>query len=414
MLTLSRGKGLGGEVKKLPEDFKVMEITSSGRVVEQDRVFSADELGERESADGKFCTFVLQKKNWNTISAVTAVAKLLRRGKKSIGYAGMKDKMAVTSQLASVYGVSPEDVLALRIKDIEINGAWRSDGVKMGGNLGNAFRIIIRGVEDQGRSEGLLEELGGVFPNYFDKQRFGYRLNNPRVGIKILRNDMEGAVNSILTDTDNEENEEAREARKRLKDEMDFNKALEYFPKYLKMERTVISYMSRYGNYTNAIRMVPRGLSIMFIHAVQSLIFNVSVERMVRNGSFETGRYCARDWYGFADTGKTAEPSDIGALPIGTIIGYDTVEEMLSETENEVLEELSLSPEDFKIAHMPELSMRGSLRAVLAPIKDAELHEEGETLSMGFSIQSGSYATILINEMTKSDRLDCEKIAMEL
>ena len=102
MLTLSRGKGLGGEVKKLPEDFKVMEITSGGRVVEQDRVFSADELGERESADGKFCTFVLQKKNWNTISAVTAVAKLLRRGKKSIGYAGMKDKMAVTSQLASV------------------------------------------------------------------------------------------------------------------------------------------------------------------------------------------------------------------------------------------------------------------------------------------------------------------------
>ena len=414
MLTLSREKGLGGEVKKAPEDFRVMEITGGGCIVGQDRVFSAGELREKEAADGKFCTFVLQKRNWNTISAVTAIAKLLRRGKKSIGYAGMKDKTAVTSQLASVYGVSPEEVLALKIRDIWINGAWRSDGVRMGGNLGNAFRIMIRGVEDQSRAEGILEELGGVFPNYFDRQRFGYRLNNPRVGMKILRNDMEGAVNSILTDTDNEENEEAREARKRLEDEMDFSKALEYFPKYLRMERAVISYMSRYGNYTNAIRMVPRGLSIMFIHAVQSLVFNVAVERMVRNGSFETGRYCARDWYGFADTGKSAEPSDIGALPVGTIIGYDTVKEMLSETENGVLEELSLLPKDFKIAHMPELSMRGSLRAVLAPIKDPGLHKEGDTLSMEFSIQSGSYATILINEMTKSDKLDCEKIAIEL
>ena len=140
MRTLSESKGIGGEIKASANDFIVKEITEGGIVLGLGEKYSAAETGRTEDPAGDFTVFVLQKSNWNTIQALQKIAKLGRRGIRSVGYAGMKDRLSTSTQLASIFGVAPEFVSSLSLKDISINGAWKeANAVEMGDLLGNAF-----------------------------------------------------------------------------------------------------------------------------------------------------------------------------------------------------------------------------------------------------------------------------------
>ena len=399
MLCLSKGKGVGGTIKESADDFIVREITKEGFVLELDKKYSM------HATPGKFAVFVLQKKNWNTQEALIAIAKRLRRGKKSIGYAGLKDRIATTVQLASIFGVKAEEVMNVSIKDISINGAWESDkGIKMGDLLGNAFTIRIKNSsKDKNAIEAILNELNNMFPNYFDRQRFGLRENNHIVGMKIMHGDFEGAVFEYLTSTKNERNEAAISARKRLAEERDFKKALEYFPRYLKHERSVIEYMARYNNYANALRKLPRGISVMFVHAVEDYIFNIALERRIRDGDIGLKKdepSCKTNSYGFPDIEQRTIGLE-GSYPLFALVGYESKEEEINAYEKEVMEELGISKEDFKIKSMPELSMKGSYRACFAPFRDFS-YSINDSVDMNFSLPAGSYATVLLNEFMKS------------
>lgn len=404
--TLSEEPGIGGTIKTNPEGFVVKEITKNGVTLEPNRSYTPEELGEEKTEEGKFTTFVLQKRSWDTIAALTTIAKRMGKGKKSIGYSGTKDKMSISTQLASVFGITPEQLAAVRVKDISINGSWRSNGVEMGTNIGNAFEVEISDVDAESsgeRIENTLNELNGMFPNYFDRQRFGIRMNNARIGILLMKNDFEGAVLELLTNSEGEKNEVTIEARKRLAEERDFKVALDYFPKYLRSERSVIAYLSEYDNYANAMRKISRGISIMFIHSVESLIFNVELEERIKNKDFKTASYADANFYGFPDIEKV---TGSGKYPVAPLIGYQTSDEMISDYSKETMEKLAITKESFKIKSMPELSMKGAIRTILAPVKDVAHRENEKTVRTRFSIPSGSYATIFLNELMKNQELD--------
>ncbi|MDE1768277.1 MAG: tRNA pseudouridine(13) synthase TruD [Candidatus Micrarchaeota archaeon] len=407
MLTLSSSNGTGGTVKASPEDFIVREITAKGFALSLNEKYAPAQLGETENKEGKFTTFVLQKRNWETVNALIKIAKLTGRGKKSIAYAGSKDRQSVSVQLASIFGIEPAQIASMNIKDISINGAWKSDGIELGSNIGNAFTVIVRNCVEVDNIERIISELNGKAPNYFDRQRFGLRLNNFAVGMKLLKSDFNGAVMEFLTNTNLETNADAVRARSMLAQNPDFKEALQYFPRYLKPERSVIEYMARYDNYANAMRKLPRGILLMFVHAVQSVIFNASLERRIKDQDFESEINCNKNFYGFPDANAVSAQ---GEFALGTIVGYDTKPERISEFEKEIMEKLELKTEDFKIKSMPELSLRGSLRTLMMPIKDLSYKTENKDATISFSIPSGSYATILINEVTKSDTLTIREI----
>lgn len=400
MLTLSDSKGTGGLVKAAAEDFVVKEITQKGHALKLNEMYTAEQLGEVEDKDGKFTTFVLQKTNWDTVNALIKISKLTGHGKKSIGYAGTKDKNSVSVQLAAIYGVDPDRIMGVRLKDISINGAWKSNGIDMGTNIGNSFTVRIKRCDTTKPLEDTITQLDGRAPNYFDRQRFGIRMNNSAVGMLILKGDFEGAVKEFLTSTKFENNQEAIEARKRLKDNQDFNEALQYFPRYLKNERSIIEYMSRYDNYANSLRKLPRGVLIMFIHSVQSLIFNAALEQRIKDDDLKSLIYCGKNSYGFPDIESISKKGD---FPLGNIIGYETKPELLHEYEKDIIDRLNLTTGEFKIKSMPELSMKGSVRTLMMPLKDLSHSIEGKDIKLDFSIPSGSYATIFLNEITKSD-----------
>lgn len=403
MLRMSSSGRMTGRVKSSPEDFIVKEITSSGIGLELGRAYDAKSIGEVEAQDGKHITFVMQKRDWDTIGALVAIAKRMGRGRKSIGYAGTKDRMSVSVQLASVYHPDNFDMSGIRIKDVSINGFWRSsEGVRLGTNLGNAFTITIRDAEGTDSIGKVAEELGGMMPNYFGQQRFGERLNNARIGLLILKGDLESAVMEFLTCTDNERNPEVVEARGRLKEEGDFGKALAYFPKFLRGERTVLAHLAERGaNYANALRMLPRGLSLMFVHAVQDQIFNDELEQRVRDKDFDSRIRAMAGSYGFPDISR--QERGAAGFPLACIVGYNTKEGEVSDYAREAMERMGISKEYFMLRHLPELGARGSYRALLAPIKDFRHTVLEGSATLEFSLPRGSYATVLLNEFMNKD-----------
>ncbi len=397
-----------GTIKKTPEDFIVEEIAENGTVMELGKKYSAGDLGFVEE-DGVFTLFVLQKREWNTIQALRAIAKRFRRGIKSVGFAGTKDRISVSTQLCSIYGIKPAQLEGLHIKDLSINGAWSSSkGIKLGDLLGNRFIVTVSDIASgefeklEKASSELLEY--GVFPNYFGQQRFGARDNNFEIGLSMLKGDFKTAAMLFLTDTRNELSIDAIEARKRLAEELDFKKALSYFPRYLKYERLVIEYLSKYENYANALRRLPRSLALMFVHSVEDKIFNMELdermeEKAVRARSGDI--VCSRNEL-FCDIGNIhGFAGNKDELPVASIIGYDSKP---NDFERDVLEMLGVSTEDFKMKSMPELNCKGSYRVLFAPFSGFSLERiSNSTARVSFSLPSGSYATVFMDELLVSD-----------
>jgi tRNA pseudouridine13 synthase len=404
MAGTASGKGIGGTIKSSADDFIVEEITKNGVVLELGRNFNGSDLGD-PSQDGKFTRFVLKKRDWNTVQALKAIANKLGRGIRSMGFAGTKDRTSTSSQLCSMFGVEPEKLSKVYIKDIEIHGAWPSQSpVKMGDLLGNRFTVKIKDASAPEEAERIDKELGGVFPNYFGEQRFGFRSNNVAIGVDLMKGNLESATMRYLTDTTNESNEDSVNARIRLAEEKDFKEALNYFPKHLAYERSMIDYLSRFPtDYGNALRKLPRTLALMFVHSVDSYIFNKEVEERAKAGGpvLEAGDIaCRADQHGFPDYSSIFEyHGETGSLfPVGNIVGYES---RINDPEKSILSDMGLEQQDFRMQSMPELNCKGSRRVLFAPYVDFQHGMEGDAVTLRFGLPSGSYATVLLDQFMR-------------
>jgi len=398
--------GIGGKIKIVPEDFVVEEITPDGKLLKVGKVF------KRRSGAGDFTHFVLQKKCWNTVQALHEIGKKLGCTQKRFGYAGLKDRRALTVQLCSVWGATPEQLNALRLRDIQINGAWRSNhGIQLGDLAGNAFIITVRGIQPRSSQcvKKILSELNGQFPNYFGEQRFGTtRFNTHTIGKLLLKGDIKGAVNNYLCFTQGEENQSAREARERLAEENDYLSALDYFPRHLKYERIMLRHLAEFKNdYAGALRALPRGVLLMFVHAYQAFLFNELLSLRIQKNAVgvDVGDYiCPANKFGFPDVEKARKAKRRGergflCLPI---IGYET-EDLCREAEI-LLENEGLTTQDFRIKQFPELSSKGSLRPAFVPLKGFKFVQKGNAGVFSFTLPPGSYATSALREFLDENK----------
>ncbi|MGC8648471.1 MAG: tRNA pseudouridine(13) synthase TruD [Candidatus Micrarchaeia archaeon] len=420
---LSTKQRARGTIKAGPEDFVVEEITQTGFLLESGEKYGnehAKMIDANASENGKFAVFVMEKRNWNTMQALREIAKRCNKGAKSVGFAGTKDRIALTTQLCSVFGADSNFIKGIHIKDIAINGAWKSDsGIKLGDLLGNRFTIRIKGIEGYENIGEINSELGGIFPNYYGPQRFGTRSNNVEIGLHILKQEFKLAAMEYLTGASGETDEESVEARTRLSKEWDFEEALHYFPKRMKYERLMLSRLAKtHDDYSGALRSLPRQMLLLFVHAVESYIFNKALEYRIENGikgALEGEKVCGSDALGFPDLSnvfsargsKKGSSDDNGessgrTFPLGRVIGFDTKKEELSPYESVILDELGITPESFKVRKLPGLASKGTLRPIFAPYLGFNAAREGEDAVLRFLLPSGSYATVLINEFVET------------
>ncbi len=409
------------------EEFVVEEITRDGVVLEAGKPAN---LGAAEDASLErdyFARFVLEKRNWNSMQALAEIARRLHAHPKRFDFAGTKDRNALTVQQCSAFAIQPERLLALEIKDIEILGAWKSKNkVRLGELAGNRFTITLTS-ENCGTPKvtpsakkiaAKAKKLRYVFPNYFGSQRFGsMRGNAALVGAALLKKDFEGAVSNYLTFVNEGEREDdARSARERLdkdKSRERFAKALDYFPRFLKYERTLLEHLSRSPrDYAGAFSRFPRHLQLLFVHAVQSELFNDELEARVKAKKLFTPEegdfYCSRDSLGFPLVGDAKPVDDLketkalvaggDAFLVGTLVGSDS---QPTATQAKLLKKKKIGVEDFKFSTLPWLSTRGGRRALFAPLLHFTVVEGAPAgaVRVRFALPSGCYATIAVQEL---------------
>lgn len=141
--------------------------------------FRVEEIDAFEaSGTGEHLLLAVEKSGMNTAFAARRIAQWAGVPESAIGYAGLKDRHAVTRQRFSVWlpkKVAP-GVEALQADDFKVLSAhWHARKLPRGALAGNRFVLVLRGV--QGARAGIDARLQQVatrgVPNYFGEQRFG-------------------------------------------------------------------------------------------------------------------------------------------------------------------------------------------------------------------------------------------------
>ena len=140
--------------------------------------FVVDErLSFDPAGSGEHCLLRIEKTNRTTREVAQNLARTYGIETMDVGYAGMKDKRAVTCQWFSLRGVEHADEEAVDGPGIRLLEATRhTHKLRRGEISANRFRITLRDVDD---ADGLLADALAVLgaagaPNYFGTQRFGH------------------------------------------------------------------------------------------------------------------------------------------------------------------------------------------------------------------------------------------------
>ncbi len=413
---LCEADGTGGHLKTVPEDFVVREISDPPRAKE----------------DGDYTIATVSTRNWETNRLVRMLSRSLGVSRERIGFAGTKDKRAVTTQLMSFYG-NP-DLSRIDLKDVTVSGAYRgARGIQIGDLIGNSFEITVRDCQvPMGEAKGIISQdqeairRAGGFPNYFGVQRFGVvRPVTHLVGERIVRGDFEGAVRTYISYTTPEEEPEISEKRRELEGRDDWREMLPTIPENMSFEKTMIGVLADGGGWTDAIEAMPANLQMMFVHAYQSYLFNEMLSRRMDAGlplntPVEGDIVIPLDHNGIPEHESpilaTSRNIDLVARQVRarrafvtvTLFGTDSVlcEGEMGEIERKVIEEHGLSQEDFNIPELQKCSSKGSRREVLCPLKDLRASVGEDSYTLSFSLPKGNYATCLLREFMKSEMRD--------
>ena len=411
---LSKTSGIEGKLRKDPEDFEVEEIVSiPGR---------SHWIWMQKNSNGKHSIVEIKAKNWDTHVLVKELSRKLNISQKSIGFAGTKDKRAITTQHFSLR-VAKEKILTLDLENIDITFKHKSiKPIRLGNLVGNKFKIkIANTVNGRENIDNILSELRGFFPNYFGVQRFGtVRPITHIVGEKIVQGDYEGAVFDYLTIASPKF--AGVEGREYLLKTRDFTKSIDKFPAHMLFERQLLGHLSRNeGDFTGAILQLPENLSKMLVHGYQSLIFNKVLDLRMNEGidAFlpQIGDLVMpADGYGGPDQRVTIEVTERNQAKLskrcregkawiaGLLPGANSNFSggIQGELERQVMEELDVKFEDFIIDDMPELSSYGMYRPLFQKYNDIEFEFDSGDPIFSFWLHKGTYATSFLREIMKS------------
>lgn len=326
--------GTGGELKRTPEDFVVEELPAFPPT----------------GAGGHLWLWV-EKRGTDTAQVVQALARAAGVAPAEVGYAGLKDRQAVTRQAFTV--PLPAAALGeLGLQGVRILARERTERrLRTGQLLGNAFRVRVRSAANPEAAPEVLAALEARgMPNYFGEQRFGRSGDNAARGRALLLGE-------------------------RLRERVD------------RLERR------------------------LFLSAYQSLLFNRALAERLSDGLY--ARALAGDVLRRADSGGLFLCQDpevdqprvdrLEVSPTGPVFGWKVrpvPTGAVAEREAGLL-----AAEGLTVAMLRDGKgeTQGARRAYAVRVGDVELRREGEDLLLAFTLPRGSYATVLLDELMKSE-----------
>lgn len=328
--------GIGGRFKARPEDFEVVERP----------------LYEPEG-EGEHLYLETRRSGLNTRDLVRRLARLGGLHERDVGYAGLKDRQAVSTQTFSlaIRPAAEEGFLAEvgACPDFELLSARRHrNKLGRGHLLGNRFRIRVRdldaGIDPEARAERILERLvRHGLPNYFGAQRYGRDGDNADRGEALLRGGRER----------------------------------------------------------------DRFLRQLYLHAWQSRLFDRWLGERLRRGDWATvlegdvariegrgGLFLVEDRALEAARAARGEISATGPMYGGKL--------MSAAGEALEVERAVAPPEAFDLALLRSQRLPGSRRAARIFPTEIEVETEADgSVLLGFFLPKGSYATVVLREVMK-------------
>ncbi len=326
-----------------------------GRIKAAPEDFEVEEVpAYTPSGAGDHLYLWVQKAGMGAEYFVRQVARRLNIPPDEVGTAGLKDRHAVTRQWVSVPASAEPDLPKLDGDGIAVLSTSRHGNKLKPGHLrGNKFRILVRDVKDAANLPPLIDIIRqDGLPNFYGPQRFGRGGETLRTGLDLLAG-QGGRVSPFL---------------RRL------------------------------------------GLS-----AVQSALFNKHLAARLADGLLR--RVLAGDvmqkWpfggmFNAADIPAEQARLDAGeTIPTGPMFGrkmFAPLADALAR-EDATLADAGLTRDAFN-GHGKLLS--GTRRYLFVHVPDLTAEVEPDGVRLSFTLPAGSYATVLVRELTHSDSLDAE------
>ena len=410
--------GVGGVLKQRPEDF----------LVEEQPLY--EPCGE-----GEHLFLFIEKTGMTTIDAARVIGKAFRVSRRDVGYAGLKDKHAVTRQHFSVYRADPEDD-ARAVEQIRhhpklaVHWAERhTNKLKRGHHAGNRFSIRIREVNPTRvlSAKRVLDRLAASgFPNFLGEQRFGYRHNGHLLGRMLLLGQWRDFLEEALGnghDADSEPLRLGREAYRRG----DIVGALEHWPKALRFDRQALDALRQGRDAEGAVASIDVAQRKMLISATQSAAFNRVVSRRIEEDAFD--RLLPGDLAWKHDNGSVFPVDEATAAmdnapdgrvetlavsPSGPMWGVNMTRAggKVDAAEVAALEATGLTIEQLVGVSSDACpgGASGSRRPIrvplIAPEIDAGIDEHGGYIRVAFELPKGAFATVALGEIMKNEAAD--------
>lgn len=405
---------VGGRIKERPEDFLVEEIP----------------LYEPQGS-GEHLYMLVEKRNLSTTQMVSIIAHHFGVGREAVGFAGMKDKRAVTRQLVSVHlpGRKREGMTPLQQERLTVLWTdWHANKLRPGHLAGNRFIIRIRGVDatkavHAHRVLSRLEKTG--VPNRAGEQRFGYMARNHEIGRALLLGDHRGALDQLLGPGDLAPPWQV-EAR-RLYAERKYAEARDLYPRVARTERRALAVLARGDGPKRAIDDMDPLQRRYFITAFQSAVFNSVLEERLAAGTLacvEEGDLAWKHDNGavFPVTAEELEGERGAELrgrlerlevsPSGPMWGADMTRAggAVGERELAALKATGVTPEtmdEYRQRTGDRMAAEGARKPLRVPLMypDVEggVDEHGHYIRCTFELPRGAFATVVMREVMKPD-----------
>ena len=390
--------GIGGKIKRSPEDFVVREVLNNQYL---------ENLSKDPTPTHRFPVLILKKNNVDSNHAIIEIRNQLNLELRVLG---LKDAKANTMQFATTIQKTRNLPARMKTYHTEICLIGYGNTLLSKSDLwGNQFSIVI--------AESTHTNLNDFVPdidqiaNFYGLQRFGSeRMVTHNVGREILKGNFKRASELLLTETTKYDTTYSREIREQLSDPSNYRKLLGQMPKGMDIEREIVRSLLNKRDYIRALRAIPIGIRRLYVQAYQAYIFNLCVSESLYCGEDITkctdGDLCfeieSNDVLGKVRKVNPTTDTSSTVLPALRLVGYSFQpgKGRFESTSQGILKEEGLTPRDFYIRDLQELSAKGGFRQSVLWCKG---FNHSGSLHVSFKLPKGSYATTLLREIIKPD-----------
>lgn len=397
----------------------------AGSLKQHEEDFLVDEQPlYQPSGEGEHLYLLVEKQGMSTSEMVRVVARHFGVSERAIGFAGMKDKHAITRQVVSVHTPGKTDADFPMLEHPRVRILWtdlHTNKLRVGHLRANRFSIRLRDTEPIRvvQVKKTLDALArrGV-PNFYGEQRFGARLNNHELGQLLLMRRYRELLDRFLGPDDATGLFPDDEGRAHYASGA-YKSALHFTHEGMRNERAALRALAEGADAEEAVFAVPRLQRRFWISAFQSALFNRFVADRVQGGLFDVlrdGDVACRVPSGrpFLIDRETAEDPEtarrLASFELscaGPMFGPKMLraDHLTSAYEHALLAGTGVSMEDIAEFDDEQGGAPGTRRAIRVPLTDPEVEggvdEHGGYIRVAFELPPGSFATVVVREITK-------------